>query len=73
MLIYVFERTEDELKKLLIDGRGLQMGTTAGNDYLDKIKEERRIIMEEVRNANVDMNEDRFKTEGKAQSLHQSQ
>ena len=48
------------------------MGSPAGEIYLEKIKKERKIIMEEIRNANVDMNEDKFKTEAKGYSMRQS-
>ena len=60
MLIYVFERTEDEIKKLLIDGKGLQMGTKAGKEFIEDQRREKKIIMEELRNANMDINRDQF-------------
>ena len=58
VLVYVYRRTEDEIKKILIDGTGIQMGTAGGEEWLKARQEERRNKLEEARNATVDVARD---------------
>lgn len=36
VLVYVYQRSEDELNKVLMSGQGFQMGTEKANDFVSQ-------------------------------------